>query len=87
MIHHDPNAAVEDRVAGLLALMTVEEKVAQMMQLPAWSNPRAVIERHPVGSFLHIDPATIDDAIDGFRQYWRRFPFRAICAGNRCHLC
>lgn len=64
MIHRDPNAAVEDRVAGLLALMTVEEKVAQMMQLPAWSNPRAVIERHPVGSLLHTDPATIDDAID-----------------------
>ena len=64
MIHHDPNAAVEDRVAGLLALMTVEEKVAQMMQLPAWSNPRAVIERHSVGFLLHTDPATIDDAID-----------------------
>ena len=63
-IHRDPTASVEDRVIDLMSLMTTTEKVAQMMQLPAWSNPRGVIERHPVGSLLHTDPATIDDAID-----------------------
>lgn len=63
MTYRDPSAAVEDRVADLLSRMTPSEKAAQMMQLPAWSEPRAVIEQYPVGSLLHTDPATIDEAI------------------------
>ena len=64
MTHRDPSAGIEDRVADLLSRMTPSEKAAQMMQLPAWSDPRGVIEQYPVGSLLHTDPATIDAAID-----------------------
>ena len=44
----------EDRVADLLSLMTLEEKLGQMMQLAALEEEHeSFIERYHLGSFLH----------------------------------
>ncbi len=52
--YQDSAAPVEERVADLLARMTIEEKVGQMMQLPA-NRPGMMdlLEEQHIGSYLH----------------------------------
>ncbi|MFW5742091.1 MAG: glycoside hydrolase family 3 N-terminal domain-containing protein [Spirochaetota bacterium] len=53
-IYTDPRAATEERVADLLSRMTTEEKVGQMMQLPAnRSGMMELLEEQHIGSYLH----------------------------------
>ncbi|RMI13787.1 glycoside hydrolase family 3 N-terminal domain-containing protein [Cellulomonas triticagri] len=65
MTHYtDPTLPVPDRVADLLARMTLEEKVGQMMQLSAPDGiEEQVLEKH-VGSILHASPELILQAHD-----------------------
>lgn len=58
----DPDAAVADRVADLIARMTLPEKVGQMLQLPAHQGLRELVEEMHVGSILHTPPAALAEA-------------------------
>lgn len=50
----DKNLPVNERVENLLGLMTLEEKIGQMMQLPAVADDyEKYIEDYKVGSYLH----------------------------------
>src|SRR5438034_398513 len=66
-LYHDPNASVEDRVENLLALMTLDEKLAQLSCL--WStafvstgtfDPHTVAEKmpHGIGQVTRIGAST-----------------------------
>lgn len=59
-IYQDSQAPIEDRVADLLSRMTVEEKVGQMMQLPA-NRPgmMELLEEQHIGSYLHCTGDTM----------------------------
>lgn len=52
----DSTRPVADRIADLLARMTVEEKVGQMMQLDAREDLEDQVLRQHVGSILHASP-------------------------------
>ncbi len=53
-VYKNTLAPIEDRVADLLARMTLEEKVGQMMQLPADDEANiALLEEWHIGSYLH----------------------------------
>lgn len=58
----DPSLPVSDRVADLLARMTPEEKVGQMMQLDAEADYGTWISDYHVGSLLHTSPERLADA-------------------------
>ncbi len=58
----DPVAPVAERVADLLARMTSEEKVGQMLQLDAKGDYAAWIRDYHVGSLLHTSPERLADA-------------------------
>lgn len=57
--YQDPSLAVADRVADLVARMTLEEKVGQMVQLDARGDLDSHILRRHVGSILHTSPERI----------------------------
>ncbi|WBB80954.1 glycoside hydrolase family 3 C-terminal domain-containing protein [Micromonospora sp. WMMD882] len=59
----DPTLPVADRVADLLARMTLAEKVGQMLQLPAGDDVRRLVEDLHVGSILHASPERITEAV------------------------
>jgi len=52
----DPALPTEERVADLLARMTLPEKVGQMMQMHTYDGVPHVIEELHVGSILHASP-------------------------------
>ncbi|WP_188150946.1 beta-glucosidase family protein [Teredinibacter waterburyi] len=53
-LYLDSSLPVEARVEDLLARMTLEEKVGQMVQLPGFeSDPETFIEKYKLGSYLH----------------------------------
>jgi len=52
-VYKDPAATVEQRVDDLLARMTLEEKVGQMMQLDARKDALGDLARYHPGSYLH----------------------------------
>ncbi|WP_299442174.1 glycoside hydrolase family 3 N-terminal domain-containing protein [uncultured Phycicoccus sp.] len=57
--HLDTTRSVDERVAALLARMTLPEKVGQMLQLDAQTGVEdAVLHRH-AGSLLHTAPADV----------------------------
>ncbi|WP_158866087.1 glycoside hydrolase family 3 N-terminal domain-containing protein [Leifsonia sp. AG29] len=60
--YQDPTLSTAERVADLLARMTVEEKVGQMLQLDARDDLRDHILRRHVGSILHTSPERILEA-------------------------
>ena len=66
-LYRDPNASVEDRVENLLALMTLDEKLAQLSCI--WStafvstgtfDPNTVVEKmpHGIGQVTRIGAST-----------------------------
>ncbi|GAA2041835.1 glycoside hydrolase family 3 N-terminal domain-containing protein [Agromyces tropicus] len=55
----DSTRPVEDRIADLLARMSVEEKVGQMLQLDAREDLEEQVLRQHVGSILHASPERI----------------------------
>jgi len=70
----DPALPVADRVADLLARMTLAEKVGQMMQLSAPDGLKEqVLEKH-VGSILHPTPELVAEAHDLTEQTRLRIP-------------
>ena len=74
MDYLDPALPVADRVADLLARMTLAEKVGQMMQLSAPDGLKEqVLEKH-VGSVLHASPELILEAHDLTEQTRLRIP-------------
>ncbi|MDR2703879.1 MAG: glycoside hydrolase family 3 C-terminal domain-containing protein, partial [Cellulomonadaceae bacterium] len=60
----NPALPVAERVADLLARMTAEEKVGQMMQLDAREHLREHILDTHVGSILHTSPQRVRQAHD-----------------------
>jgi beta-glucosidase len=70
----DPALPVEQRVADLLARMSVAEKVGQMLQLDARVDlERDVLERH-AGSILHTSPEQLVRAHELIAQTDLRIP-------------
>lgn len=58
----DPALPVADRVADLLARMTLPEKVGQMLQLDSRTGVGPLIEEMHVGSILHTSPQRVLEA-------------------------
>lgn len=58
----DPGLATSDRVADLLARMSVEEKVGQMLQLDARGDLVDAVQHRHAGSILHTSPERILEA-------------------------
>ncbi|GAA3198641.1 glycoside hydrolase family 3 N-terminal domain-containing protein [Dactylosporangium siamense] len=58
----DPSLAVAERVADLLARMTLPEKVGQMLQLNARDGVRHLVEDMHAGSILHASPERVLEA-------------------------
>src|SRR5690606_665279 len=58
----DPTLSTADRVADLLARMTLEEKVGQMLQLDAREDLVDAVQRRHAGSILHTSPERILEA-------------------------
>ncbi len=53
-IYQDPTQPIEVRVNDLLARMTLEEKVGQMIQADGRREPQKALAEMHVGSFLHV---------------------------------
>ncbi|MDT0328301.1 exo-beta-d-1,3/1,6-glucosidase [Nocardiopsis lambiniae] len=60
----DPSRSVAERVADLLARMTLPEKVGQMLQLDARGGVRPLVEDMHVGSLLHTSPESVLEAAE-----------------------
>lgn len=60
--YRDPSLTTAERVSDLLARMSVEEKIGQMLQLDARDDLREHILRRDVGSILHTSPERILEA-------------------------
>jgi beta-glucosidase len=58
----DPTRSTSDRVADLLARMTLEEKVGQMLQLDAREDLVDAVQHRHAGSILHTSPERILEA-------------------------
>jgi beta-glucosidase len=77
----DASAPIGARVDDLLARMTVEEKVGQMMQLDAREGVEDHILRMHVGSILHTSPERLAEAHDLTGQTRLRIP---LLVGEDC---
>ncbi len=53
-IYQDPTQPIDARVEDLLARMTLEEKVGQMIQADGRREPEKALHEMHVGSFLHV---------------------------------
>lgn len=62
--YRDPALPVEQRVADLLARMTLPEKVGQMLQLDARNDVKEIVSEKLAGSILHTSPTKMLEAID-----------------------
>ncbi|MEU0489418.1 glycoside hydrolase family 3 N-terminal domain-containing protein [Nocardiopsis sp. NPDC006139] len=58
----DPALSVAERVADLVARMTLPEKVGQMLQLDARGGVRPLVEDMHAGSLLHTSPELVLEA-------------------------
>ncbi|AYF98771.1 exo-beta-d-1,3/1,6-glucosidase [Protaetiibacter intestinalis] len=58
----DPTLDTSERVADLLARMTLEEKIGQMLQLDARGDLADIVRRRHAGSILHTSPERILEA-------------------------
>lgn len=77
----DSTHPVADRIADLLARMTVEEKVGQMMQLDAREDLEDQVLRQHVGSILHASPERLALAHELVAQTRLRIP---LLVGEDC---
>lgn len=77
----DATLPIDARVADLLARMTVEEKVGQMMQLDARDGVEGHILRTHVGSILHTSPERLAEAHDLTGRTRLRIP---LLVGEDC---
>jgi beta-glucosidase len=64
LLYRDSSLATPERVADLLARMTLAEKVGQCMQLDAQGDLDDLVTRQNVGSLLHIPPDRMGRAIE-----------------------
>jgi beta-glucosidase len=62
--YRNSTLTVEERVADLLSLMTLEEKVGQLMMWDARSQDLSFINTHQPGSILHILGEKVNVAMD-----------------------
>ena len=60
--YQDPDLDIPTRVEDLLARMSVEQKVGQMMMEDARDGARSLVEEKHVGSVLHASPVTVIEA-------------------------
>lgn len=58
----DPQLPLTDRVEDLLARMTLEEKIGQMLQLDARGDLKELVHEKLAGSLLHASPERIVEA-------------------------
>ncbi|MFE7844234.1 glycoside hydrolase family 3 N-terminal domain-containing protein [Microbacterium sp. NPDC057407] len=70
----DDSRPIEERIADLLARMTLEEKVGQMLQLDAREDLDDQVLRMHAGSILHASPARVLRARDLTLQTRLRIP-------------
>ncbi len=77
----DPRLPIGERIADLLARMTLEEKVGQMMQLDARGDLAAMIVDRHVGSILHTSPERLIEAHDLVARTRLRIP---LLVGDDC---
>ncbi len=70
----DPTLTVAERVADLLARMTLPEKVGQMLQLNARDGVRHLVEDLHAGSILHASPERVVEATALVEQTRLRIP-------------
>jgi beta-glucosidase len=70
----DPALPVADRVADLIARMTLPEKAGQMLQLAARDGVRHIVEDLHVGSILHAAPDRVQEAHRLVEQARLRIP-------------
>lgn len=80
-VYLDPTAATPARVADLLARMTVEEKLGQMLQLDARDDLDDHILRRQAGSILHTSPQRLERAHALVAQTRLRIP---LVVGEDC---
>ncbi len=59
----DPSLPTDERVADLLARMTLPEKVGQLLQLDAQGDVDDLVSGKTVGSLLHVPPDRMERAI------------------------
>jgi beta-glucosidase len=62
--YRDPSLPVAERVADLLARMSLQQKVGQVMQADAQGDLDDLVSRQQVGSLLHVPPERMQAAID-----------------------
>lgn len=62
--YRDPSQPVSERVADLLARMSLQQKVGQVMQADAQGDLDDLVTRQQVGSLLHVPPERMQAAID-----------------------
>lgn len=62
--YRDPSRPVAERVADLLARMSLRQKVGQVMQADAQGDLDDLVTRQQVGSLLHVPPERMQAAID-----------------------
>ncbi|WP_448060967.1 exo-beta-d-1,3/1,6-glucosidase [Cellulomonas hominis] len=77
----NPALPVADRVADLLARMTLPEKVGQMMQLAAEDDMRRLTHEVHVGSILHASPEHLRQGLELTQQTRLRIP---LLVGEDC---
>ncbi|MGY4642411.1 exo-beta-d-1,3/1,6-glucosidase [Cellulomonas sp. URHB0016] len=70
----DPTVPVVERVADLVARMTLPEKVGQMMQLDARDGVQHLVEDVHVGSILHAAPEAVLQAHEATARTRLRIP-------------
>lgn len=79
--YQDASLPIPDRVADLLARMSVDEKIGQMLQLDARDDLADHVLRRHVGSILHTSPERILQANDLTAQTRLRIP---LLVGEDC---
>ncbi|WP_029288629.1 glycoside hydrolase family 3 N-terminal domain-containing protein [Cellulomonas sp. HZM] len=72
--YQDASLPVRERVADLLARMTLPEKVGQMLQLNAKDGVRSAIEDKHAGSILHASPERVLEAAELTERTRLRIP-------------
>ncbi len=73
-VYTGPAAGIEERVADLLARMTLPEKIGQMLQLDARQDLTDLVQHRLAGSMLHASPERMIEALELVRQTRLQIP-------------